>query len=309
MRTAREAVAELRELVVFHAIRGRRASRVATHIASLDSAGPGAVCFSTAPTPALLEKLDAVGVAVLILSPMTPAAAWTGGMLLFITPRPRLAFAHMTGLFKRTELLGFVHPTAVIDPESFVAPTAHVGALSYVGPGCVLRAGAVLHPRVTLVRYVSVGERSVIHAGATIGADGYSYVREDDGTLVKIEHFGGVQIEADVEIGPNTNINGGTLDPTRILAGSKIDGMCHIGHNAQIGPHACVAAGTVMGRSAVKEGAWLGLNCTVLPGNDVEAGGTVAAHALVSKPVPADTTVVGVPAKAIARKRVGEVMW
>jgi len=48
-----------------------------------------------------------------------------------------------------------------------------------------------------------------------------------------------------------------------------------------------------------KRNAWIGANATILPGVTVGENAVVAAGALVSKDVPANTVVGGVPAKVI----------
>ncbi|WP_225047670.1 sugar O-acetyltransferase [Lacticaseibacillus kribbianus] len=49
----------------------------------------------------------------------------------------------------------------------------------------------------------------------------------------------------------------------------------------------------------IKRGAWLGANVTVLPGVTIGENAIVGAGAVVTKDVPANTVVAGVPAKVI----------
>lgn len=49
----------------------------------------------------------------------------------------------------------------------------------------------------------------------------------------------------------------------------------------------------------VKHNAWVGANVTVLPGVTIGENAVVGAGAIVSKNVPANTVVVGVPAKVV----------
>ena len=49
----------------------------------------------------------------------------------------------------------------------------------------------------------------------------------------------------------------------------------------------------------IRKNAWIGANATILPGVTVGENAIVAAGAVVSKDVPANTIVGGVPAKII----------
>lgn len=49
----------------------------------------------------------------------------------------------------------------------------------------------------------------------------------------------------------------------------------------------------------IHENAWIGANATVLPGVSVGKNAVVAAGAVVTKNVPANTVVAGVPARVI----------
>ena len=49
----------------------------------------------------------------------------------------------------------------------------------------------------------------------------------------------------------------------------------------------------------IGEGVWIGARATVLPGVTIGAGAVIAAGALVTRDVPADTLVGGVPARFI----------
>lgn len=55
----------------------------------------------------------------------------------------------------------------------------------------------------------------------------------------------------------------------------------------------------VPGHIHIKRGAWIGANATILPGVTVGANSIVAAGAIVSKDVPDNTIVGGIPAKVI----------
>lgn len=92
--------------------------------------------------------------------------------------------------------------------------------------------------------------------------------------------LGGIELEDKVLVGPNVTIISVNhpLDPAK-------------------------RRGVELKSVRIKENAWLGANATILPGVTVEENAVVAAGAVVSKDVPANTVVAGVPAKVI--KKIG----
>lgn len=83
---------------------------------------------------------------------------------------------------------------------------------------------------------------------------------------------------------------------------------CEIGHGAVfitakhgIGPSAR-RCGTVEPDSiTVGQGAWIGADSRIMPGVRIGPGAIVGAGSVVTRPVPADTLVAGIPAREIRR--------
>jgi acetyltransferase-like isoleucine patch superfamily enzyme len=88
--------------------------------------------------------------------------------------------------------------------------------------------------------------------------------------------LGGIVIEDDTLIGPQVNIvtENHPIDPTK----RKMLDLKSI---------------------VIKRNAWIGANATILPGVTVGENSIVAAGAVVTKDVPANTIVAGVPARII----------
>jgi UDP-3-O-[3-hydroxymyristoyl] glucosamine N-acyltransferase len=160
-----------------------------------------------------------------------------------------------------------IHPTATVHPEAKleapveIGPNAVVGKVA-IGSGTVIMAGAfvgdgtkigrdcVLYPRVVCYHGLSLGDRVVIHAGAVIGSDGFGYAR-DGAKWTKVPQLGGVRIDDDVEIGANCTIDRGAIGDTKIGARTKIDNLCHFGHNCVVGEDGAFAGATFVAGSTV----------------------------------------------------------
>ncbi len=102
------------------------------------------------------------------------------------------------------------------------------------------------------------------------------------GTNVFINHacsfldLGGITIEDDVMVGPRVNITSEN-------------------HPVEVADRKTLVPGAVV----IKRNAWIGAAATILPGVTIGENAVVAAGAVVTKDVPANTIVGGVPARHI----------
>ncbi|HIG62586.1 MAG TPA: UDP-3-O-(3-hydroxymyristoyl)glucosamine N-acyltransferase [Gammaproteobacteria bacterium] len=187
---------------------------------------------------------------------------------LLITPKPRLAWAKIAGLFDVSVRLTGIDQSAVIHPQAklgenvAVGPNAVIGAGVELASGVSIGAGSVLgertkigqnstvHPNVTLYHDIVIGKDCIIHSGAVIGADGFGFEPDaDTASLVKIPQIYAVQIGSDVEIGAGTTIDRGALNDTVIGDGVKIDNQVQVGHGTQIGSHTAISGATAIAGS------------------------------------------------------------
>jgi UDP-3-O-[3-hydroxymyristoyl] glucosamine N-acyltransferase len=154
-----------------------------------------------------------------------------------------------------------VHCDAIIGKDVFLGPYCVIGAAATIGDGCMIGAHSVVenranigartivHPHVFIGASCRVGEDCEIHPHTTIGSDGFGYAVDPDGRPRKISHLGNVEIGDKVEIGSNCAIDRATLTSTYIRSGTKLDNICHIAHNCDLGENGFFTAGFMMGGS------------------------------------------------------------
>ncbi len=116
----------------------------------------------------------------------------------------------------------------------------------------------------------------------------------------RVASLGGVVIGDEVEIGASTTIDAGTIRPTRIGSGTKIDNQVQIGHNVVIGRDCLICGDTALAGSVqVGDRVVLGGSCKVSDnlfiGDDVIAAGAT----VIFSNVPAGRQVWGNPAVRI----------
>lgn len=107
-----------------------------------------------------------------------------------------------------------------------------------------------------------------------------------------------------LSIGEGSLITGGLH--VDLGARVRIGNMVRIGHdvslltvNHEVGPQDFRAGVRFFGEIVIEDGCWLASRCTVLPGVTVGAGAIIAAGSVVTRNVPKNTLVAGVPARVI----------
>lgn len=165
-----------------------------------------------------------------------------------------------------------------------------------VGPGCVIAASAILGPRVVVGARVSIG------AGAVVGHPGFGWAEGPGRRVRAVPQLGGVVIDDDVSIGPLCTVDAGTLSPTRVRRGAKLDAHVHVGHNAEVGEGCILAAQVGLAGSVVLgRGVLVGGQAGIADHVTVGDGARIAAKSGVIGDVPAGAVVAGYP--AVARTR------
>jgi UDP-3-O-[3-hydroxymyristoyl] glucosamine N-acyltransferase len=209
-----------------------------------------------------------------------------------------------------------IHPSAVVAESAKIGENVHIGANVVIDdnaeigantvilPGCWIGAevkiGAfgLIYGNVSIRERCTIGDRIIIHSGTTIGSDGYGFVPDPRGGLLKVPQVGIVEIHNDVEIGANCTIDRARFGKTIIGNFVKIDNLVHVAHNVCIGDCSLligqcgIAGSTEIGRGVIIA-AQAGVNGHITIGDGAKIAGTSA----VVKSLPPGAVAVGTPAE------------
>lgn len=287
-------------------------------MAPLDTAGPHDLSLCTDNRQAYQLKNTAAAAVLLHersmqLKDMAPCSV-------LLVSDVRLAMAAALSIFypdkkpeAGVEAGALVEDGALLDPSARVEPGAQVGAGARVGAGTVVGRCAVVMPGAkigqscvigqgaVIFACCTIGDRVVVGPGCILGSDGFGLVQDGPG-LRRIPQVGSVLIGDDVELGANCTVDRGTLGPTRIGNGTKIDNLVQVGHNVTIGRFVCIAAQSgLAGSATVKDGAVLGGQVGVADHVTVGSGAQVGAKSGVGTNVSDGARVAGYPAVDVHR--------
>lgn len=214
---------------------------------------------------------------------------------------------------QQQQLTGIQQPV-YIDATAKIGDNVFIGAFAYIGKNVVVGDGTkiypstfigdnvtiaqhtILHPGVKIYHDCIIGSNVTIHAGSVIGADGFGFAPQADGSFKKVPQIGNVLIEDNVEIGSNTCIDRATIGSTIIKSGAKLDNLLQIAHNVEVGNNTVIAAQTGVSGSTkignnVMIGGQAGLAGHLIIGN----GAKINAQTGVGKAVKPGTSVTGTP--------------
>ena len=226
-----------------------------TGVAGIETAGPGHVTFVSNPKYAgLARTTKATAILVEPNFPEIPSATLR-------IENPYLAFARTIELFHpASNYPPGIHPTAVIDPTAVIGVNARIGAYAVISDHVNLGDHATILPHVVLYPRAHIGSHFFAHShavvrehcrlgdhvtlqnGAIIGADGFGFAKQSDGSWYKILQSGTTILEDRVEVQANATIDRGSIGETRIRAGAKIDNLVQVGHGSTVGENTLLCA-------------------------------------------------------------------
>ena len=242
-----------------------------TAFARIESGKPGTICFFANPkyehyVYSCKADIKIVNKSFEPKEPVHPtmvrvddAYSAVASLLDYVTAKKRSYRRHRGGHSKvrwsaRLGKKVYVGDFAYIGRNACIGDCTKIYENVYIGDGVKIGSFCTIYPGVRIYPGMEIGDRVIIHANAVIGADGFGFAPLEDGTWKKIEHTGNVIIEDDVEIGANACIDKSQMGSTVIRKGAKIDDLCMIAHNVEVGRNTVMAAMTgIAGSTKVGE--------------------------------------------------------
>ncbi len=238
-----------------------------TDFARIESGKPGTICFFA--NPKYEHYVYTCNADIIIVNktfePKEPVSATmvrvedayaaVASLLDYVTAKKR-SYKRYRGCRSRVRWSSKIGKKVYVGDFAYIGRNAYVGDYTkiyehvYIGDGVKIGSHCIIYPGVRIYPGMVIGNNVIIHANAVIGADGFGFAPLEDGTWKKIEHTGNVIIEDDVEIGANTCVDKSQMGSTVIRKGTKIDDLCMIAHNVEVGANTVMAAHTGIAGSA-----------------------------------------------------------
>jgi len=167
-----------------------------------------------------------------------------------------------------------------------VGNNVHIYPNCYVGDNVEIGDDSVIYANVSIYNACKVGSNCIIHSGAVIGADGFGFAPQPDGTYKKIPQTGNVVIGNNVEVGANTCIDRAVIGSTVIKDGVKLDNLIQIAHNVELGENTGIAAQAgISGSTKMGKNVMIGGQAGITGHLNIADGTKIQAQAAVIKDV------------------------
>lgn len=186
----------------------------------------------------------------------------------------------------------FVDEAVQIGPDTIIYPHSVITGNTVIGDGCRVGPHAVLH-NATLANHVEVRSSTITDSavGESTRVGPYAHLR------------GNTQIGPNVHVGTAAEMKNSTIGD-----GSHVAHFSYLG-DATVGEHTNIGAGTITAnydgthkhRTTIGDNAFIGSDSVLIAPVEVGDRARTGAGAVVNRSVPAETTVVGVPAKPLVR--------
>ena len=235
--------------------------------ARIESGKPGTICFFANPKYEhyVYECQADIIIVNKTFEPQQPVSATmirvdnsyaaVAALLEYVTAKRR-SYRRYRGCRSKIRWSAKLGKKVYVGDFSYIGKKAVVGDYTkiyeqvYIGDNVKIGSHCIIYPGVKIYPGMVIGDRVILHSNAVIGADGFGFAPLEDNTWKKIEHTGNVIIEDDVEIGACACVDKSQMGSTIVHSGCKIDNLCAIAHNVELGANSVMAAQTGVAGSA-----------------------------------------------------------
>lgn len=217
-------------------------------------------------------------------------------------------YSQMSKKSPKIENPSFISDTASVGEGLYLGAFAYIGENAkignnvsiypnaYIGDNVEIGDGSIIHPGASIYTDCKIGKNCIIHAGVIIGADGFGFVPDANGEYQKVPQIGNVILEDNVEVGSNSTIDRATMGSTIIRKGVKIDNLCQIAHNVEIGKNTAMAAQVgIAGSAKIGENVMIGGQAGISGHLFIADGAKIVAQSGIPSSVKKADTLMGSP--------------
>lgn len=200
----------------------------------------------------------------------------------------------LSGVSILDPLSTYIEPDVEIGQDTVILPNTYLQGKTSIGKHCLIGPGTRVYDSLVgdhCEIEFSVVEESRLEDRVDIGP--FSHLRR------------GAHLAAGVHVG-----NFGEIKESYLGEGSKMGHFSYVG-NAQIGKDVNIGAGTVTcnydgenkHKTIIRDGAFIGSDSMLVAPVEIGKNSSTGAGSVVTKDVPPDTVVVGIPARQIKKKK------
>ena len=182
----------------------------------------------------------------------------------------------------------YMDKTVTLQPDTAILPNTHITGKSVIGSGCTIGPNSIIDNAQIgddCEVVSSVVRDSTLESGVDVGP--FSHIR------------GGSHIEAGAHVGTSAEIKNSRLGRGTKMGHFSYMGDAKLGENVNVGAGAitCNFDGESKHETIIGKDAFIGSDTMLVAPVKIGDRASTGAGAVVTKDVPADSTVIGVPAR------------
>lgn len=283
-------------------------------LAKIEEGSEGKLSFLS--NPKYEEHIYTTGSSVCIVNnTFTPAKELPSTLTLIKVENAYACFAKLLEFYDqmkrkqpKIEANSYISASARVGKDLYLGANAYIsdGAVigdnvviypnSFIGDNVEIGNNTVIYPNVSIYPDCQIGNNCVIHAGAVIGADGFGFSPDENGVFSKVPQIGIVIIEDNVDVGANSTIDRATMGATIIRKGAKIDNLCQVAHNVEIGENSAMAAQVgIAGSAKIGKRVLIGGQAGISGHISIADGTMIVAQSGIPNSVKKAETLMGAP--------------